>query len=319
MLRLNRRKTLFSGASRLWKRINRPLVTSRKYKIIVLLLIVTILFILMVMMIVLGISSIVSSAAEKPSGLKELPSYPKVIVGSEWQMESLVNEVPVTTILFCSTDPIDKIIKFYEEGMIKKRWKVIYPGDKSQLKKKGIDISQIPQIDPEKGSFLALKKGDITYSIVALKSPPSGSLMLPLPHNLVTPPLQEGVSTVYIRRTAGEISYGSPTEDAPGKEVANVSRYPKTIRKAYIELGQGEGGIALIYESKDGLERIVDFYRRDMAQRGWRAMPLPQEEESKERLILFQNREGEGCLVCVTPSEEADSFQIVILYQKRGF
>ena len=294
-----------------WRQINRPIVSLQKYRVFIILVVAIILFVLMAMIIALGISSIVSEAAEKPTKLKALSPYPNIISESEQQIESMVNEVPVTNILFYSPDPANKIIGFYKNRMSRKGWGVIYPVDKNQLKEKGIDISKIPDIDPEKGSFLALKKGDITYYIAAMKFPQS----IPI----ITPSPKKGATAVYIKRVTGKISYKSPTKDVPGKELANVSRYPKTVRKSYIELDQGRGGISLIYESKDSPEKIVGFYQKDMAQRGWRGMLLPQSEKTDVRLIFFQSKKGESCLVSVMSSGETSSSKIVILYQERGF
>lgn len=330
MLKMDRIKTPFSLVGKGWKRINRPVVTSLKHRIFLALIIAVILFVLLAIMIVLGISSVVSEAAENPplptrslsgveSGPEELPLYPGIVSGSKQEIESLVNEVPVTTILFGSLDPPHKITEFYKDRMSKKGWKIIQPMEKSQLIEQGIDVSQIPDINTGQGLFLILKKGNATCSIAALEN-------TQFPFSLSHPPTsslsrlsRDAVTAVYIRRSADDISYGSSTEDAPGKGLANISRYPRAIRKTSIEMRQGEGGTALIYESQDSLRDIVAFYRKDMTRRGWQPLSFPQRKKAEARLIFFQNKKGENCLVSVVPTQGTNSSQIVILYNKRGF
>ncbi len=68
-----------------------------------------------------------------------------------------------------------------------------------------------------------------------------------------------------------------PKIDIPGKDIADFPRYPNSVRvrftreteKNVITIGKRASGAEVTYRSNDSLDNILNFYNRQLTEKGW--------------------------------------------------
>ena len=67
--------------------------------------------------------------------------------------------------------------------------------------------------------------------------------------------------------TNDESATALPTADAIGEDMADVSRYPDSVRTYYLKDSEE---VDIIYVSSDTAEKVRDYYRDLLVQKGWK-------------------------------------------------
>ncbi len=297
--RMVRKMKVIDFCRKVIRKSREPLIVSPGFRFLVLLIVAGLLFILMALIISLSITSMVSEA--RVEAKNELLIYPRIIEGSIHRKASSVNNIPVEVTFFSTRDSAQEVIRFYRESLVAQGWEVLYPLSPEEMEAKGLKIPQAPQPRLENIQFLVLQKKDWNYWVAVRKEGEK---------NIVT-----------TRQVRGEIEYGTRIKDASGEEPASIPRYPGAIRRVCIQNpAMSNNGLMLYYESQASPTAIVTFYKRELKNKGWKSVSLPQGKNAPACIIVFQNKRGESCMLSISQDKEKISSQILILYnKKKGF
>lgn len=108
-------------------------------------------------------------------------------------------------------------------------------------------------------------------------------------------------------------------EDPAGQDLSFIPRYPGSQKGAVVERNSGQK-VTLVYSTTDPIDKILDFYRQNMAEHGWNLegsidfqnlaqraefSSLPKEAKLAGGSVSFRSSYGE-CIVTVSahPKEE---------------
>lgn len=244
----------------------------------------------------------------------DIPVYP----GSQKikDFDLVVNNEPINSTLYRSSDSNVDIINFYREALVKGGWTPVY-SDNAQyphaltLQKKGhylvisVQDSQFSTQIEERIILVSLSTQNFDASSCLVKGASKGA------------PRESAV----------------PTTDTPGEDIATVPRYPETVRVNTVKMSRGT---TVTYFSRDGLDEIATYYRDIMPSQNWSLVKefdlsnLPQEVEESlgglrdnvnvsGRSLIFKNRSS-LCFIALTKSPEevvdAAGTLIAIKYEK---
>lgn len=166
----------------------------------------------------------------------------------------------------------------------------------------GLGWEGCPDCSREKGSPLVFTKVNDKIVIAAMRDP-----------------LQKDNITLVITMSKVKEAAASEPERGDEQGLSFVPRYPGSQRGAAIERNSGQKG-TLVYSTTDPIDKILDFYRQNMAEYGWNLvknidfqnlaqraefLSLPKEVKLTGGSLIFRSSYGE-CIVTVSahPREE---------------
>ena len=171
--------------------------------------------------------------------LHSLPQMP----GSEivWQEKNLeVNGIIAPTIHLRSSAPMEEIIRFYKEALIKNKW-------------------ELKDNFAEQRTLAFTKNNRFFYVTVIYNGEniPADVYLVNSPADLT---ICEILKDYFIQDEL--------VQDAPGKDLLDLPRYPGSKRR--LNIFTPFGGSALIYEVDASPEEISRFYRQNLRLSGWK-------------------------------------------------
>jgi hypothetical protein len=106
----------------------------------------------------------------------------------------------------------------------------------------------------------------------------------------------------------------SGDQDAPGRDLPGVPRYPGLRRWYTIEEGEGPRSVVGVYTGPGRSHAIASFYRQRMPQFGWTAKPLTGRRPvgRSEGEILVYVATGMECVIAVSRAHDANQVRLVV-------
>lgn len=140
-------------------------------------------------------------------------------------------------------------------------------------------------------------------------------------------PLQKDSITLVITMSKVKdvaIPYLEKDEDSPGQDLSFIPRYPGSQKGAVVKRDSGQK-VTLVYSATDPIDRILDFYKQNMAKQGWNLersidfqdlaqraefSSLPKEAKLKGGSLSFRSSYGQ-CIVTVSADPKQQGTNII--------
>ncbi len=201
-----------------------------------------------------------------------IPAYPQAEKFKE--EEILVNNTPIKTTIYRSSSPAEEILGFYKDRFSAQGWVV-----ESEVNQQGTILVNFSQENKFINIVTQQMQGESFTTLVqgerAAKTP--GAIL----------------KSAQDCPECGE----APQEDAPGRELHFLPRYPGAVRVSTVERKQS-GKVDLAYSSQDAPEKILDYYYNAMPNRGWAFVEEISLETLNSSSLIFEGPYGR-CLVSV--------------------
>lgn len=149
---------------------------------------------------------------------------------------------------------------------------------------------------------------DVVHCMVAMRSPVSG----------VTSAFISEVPVDQVKSLL--LNYDPLNDDLPGKDLADVPRFPGSRRMFYLrkDFGKSEETL-LVYENRAPLSSNINYYKSRMAGGGWTSNEIMEEASAKqgplpEQTLLF-NKDNKQCIMTISKDELQKSI-VSLLHRK---
>ncbi|TKJ17759.1 hypothetical protein CEE44_04470 [Candidatus Woesearchaeota archaeon B3_Woes] len=131
----------------------------------------------------------------------------------------------------------------------------------------------------------------------------------------VKTPIKQLVSEELTKQSTGEepstSKAGVPTTDVSGKDIANVPRYPGSIRNY---AGTVMGGDMIAYQTSASVDTVAVFYEEQLPTKGW--MIIASTIDPDLRGITATTDSGEMAIIAIAPSEEYSGYTSISIVSR---
>lgn len=262
---------------------------------------------------------------------ENIPAFPQA--QKVKQEDTLVNNKQIQTTIYTTAASPQEVVAFYRAKLSSFGWKL-----ESEIAQQGINMLVLSKEDKYLNVMVQNIMGKnfltITQSILSKEPPPKEEKSCPecekQSEELRKKLKLTSESILEDAQIAKEFSPQidvSSEEDTPGKDLQFVPRYPGAVRVNDIERENGKK-VSLTYYSRDSVEAVVDFYRRNMGNYYWNPgdevdfSDIPEELSEKIKVdikgksLVFKSATA-SCIISITEESQNKGTIIGVNYNEK--